>query len=230
VRALAEALQLSDPERAGLIDSVPPRDPTTDSANTADTANSADAADPAHTVCSAEPPTEGSASTFRTAVPPTPLIGRDRDLEELLNILHRQEVRLLTLTGVGGTGKTRLAVEAARRAADWFRDGAAIVPLAPVNDPTLVASTIASRLSLQDRGTSASDAVRAHLRDKHLLLVLDNVEHLLDAAPQVAALVQSCPQLFVLSTSRAPLRLRGEQELPVPPLPLPVQHPARSPT
>jgi predicted ATPase len=134
-------------------------------------------------------------------------------------------VRLLTLTGVGGTGKTRLALEAARRAVGSFRDGAAFVSLAPVRDPTLVTATIATTLGLQDRATSASEVVRAHLHDKHVLLVLDNVEHVLGAAAQIADLVLRCPRLVVLSTSRAPLGLRGEQELPVPPLPLPADAP-----
>jgi predicted ATPase/DNA-binding XRE family transcriptional regulator len=215
VRVLAEALQLSDHERAGLIEAVPRRDPSIDPAGTA--------ADPARSASRAASGTREIASA--SAAPLTPLIGREHDLEKLLDILDRGEVRLVTLTGVGGTGKTRLAVEAARRAVGSFRDGAVFVALAPVRDPALVAAMIATTLGLQDRATSASEVVRAHLHDKHLLLVLDNVEHLLGAAPQVADLVQTCPQLTVLSTSRAPMRLRGEQELPVPPLPLPADAP-----
>ncbi len=156
------------------------------------------------------------------AGPPTPLVGRERELAEIKNFLRRQEVRLLTLTGTGGVGKTRLALEAAREAAGIFPDGAVFVALAPLNDPALVILTIARSLGLREAaGQTPREALHAHLREKLVLLVLDNFEHILGAAADVAELIESCPNLMVLATSRAPLHVRGEQEYPVPPLKLP---------
>jgi non-specific serine/threonine protein kinase len=151
-----------------------------------------------------------------------PIIGRQRDAATLLHLLGQAGVRLLTITGPGGVGKTRLAVEVARQAAARFPDGVVFVPLAPLADAALVVPTVAQVLGLRESGGQELRAIlRAFLRDRHLLIVLDNVEHLLDAAPEVAALLQSCPQLTILATSRAPLRLRGEQEYLTLPLDLP---------
>ena len=131
-------------------------------------------------------------------------------------------IRLLTLTGPGGTGKTRLALAVAERVAPTFPDGVVFVPLAPLGDPALVASAIAERLGVRERAEQTlRDALVTHLAGKRLLLVLDNFEHLLPAAPLVAELLGACPALRVLTTSRAPLRLSGEHLYPVSPLALP---------
>ena len=150
----------------------------------------------------------------------TTFIGREKEIRDGLRLLDGS--RLLTLTGPGGTGKTRLSLQLAAEAAAGFPDGAFWVPLAPISDPELVASTIAHALGVQVSGNELPiDQVTEHLRGKKLLLVLDNFEQILPAAPLVAALLVAAPDLKVLTSSRAPLRISGEQELPVPPLDLP---------
>lgn len=158
-------------------------------------------------------------------VPPTQLIGRDQELGTLHDWLLRDEVNLLTLTGPGGTGKTHLAMQATLEAADQFADGACFVALASISDPRLVAATIAQAVGLQEvRGTESMMAVlQNYLHDKQLLLLLDNFEQVVEAAPVVADLLKACPALKIIVTSRAPLRLRGEREFPVTPLALPVR-------
>lgn len=197
VRSLADALGLSEEERGSLFAAVPKR---------GDAGPAAPSAVPEPTLPS----------------PPTLLVGRERELAGVRNLLRRREMRLLTLTGTGGVGKTRLAIQAARESADLFPDGVVFVALAPLNEPTLVIPTVARSLGLREgEGQTPREALRGDLRQKQLLLFLDNFEHLLEAASEVAWLIESCPNLTVLATSRAPLRVRGEQEYPVPPLELP---------
>src|SRR5207302_508830 len=131
-------------------------------------------------------------------------------------------VRLVTLTGPGGSGKTRLGLQIAADLLDQFTHGVFFVDLAPVADPALVASAIMQTLGVQEAsGQLPIVSLKEHLRSNQLLLLLDNFEHLLPAAPLVAELLAGCPRLKVLATSRAILRLRGEHEYPVPPLALP---------
>jgi predicted ATPase/DNA-binding XRE family transcriptional regulator len=150
------------------------------------------------------------------------LIGREHEAEGALQFLRRPEVRLLTLTGAGGVGKTRLAVAVAWQALHLFADGAAFAPLAWVQDPRLVIPTIARALGLQESGKqTVRETLYGYLRDRELLLVLDNCEHLLESAREIADLLVACPRLRVVATSRASLRLHGEQEYLVPPLGVP---------
>ena len=154
--------------------------------------------------------------------PATPLVGRDLEATSVAHLLAQQEARLLTLTGPGGVGKTRLALEVAGRSRNAFADGVAFVPLAPLRDAALFPSALAQTLGIKEvAGEAPQQTLERHLRDRRMLLVLDNFEHLLAAAPMVSALVGACPRLTVLVTSRAPLRLGGEHQFPVPPLPLP---------
>jgi predicted ATPase/transcriptional regulator with XRE-family HTH domain len=152
-------------------------------------------------------------------VPAKPLIGREQEASTVVGLLLSDNVRLLTLTGTGGVGKTRLALEAVGRCSEVFRGGVAFVPLAPLRDPDLVPSVIASSLGIEDVGDrSLWEALLQDLAAERRLLVLDNFEHLPEAVPVVADLVRECPELTVLATSRAPLRLSVERQFPVPPL------------
>jgi predicted ATPase/transcriptional regulator with XRE-family HTH domain len=155
-------------------------------------------------------------------VPLTRLVGREQEVVEIGHLLRDDDIRLLTLTGTGGSGKTRLAIAAAETLSDAFADGVAFVDLAPLADPTLVPATVAEALQLKDlHGLGPDEAVRVHLIDKRVLLVLDNFEHLLGAAPFATRLLSTAPSVKVLATSREPLRLRGEREFAVTPLALP---------
>ncbi|MBA2767926.1 MAG: tetratricopeptide repeat protein [Sporichthyaceae bacterium] len=146
-------------------------------------------------------------------VPATPFIGREREMHELHPLLGGDHPRLVTLTGPGGTGKTRLALQAAAAAAGSFPDGVFWVPLAPVRDPGLVLATTAQAL-----GTT--DELADHIGERSMLLVLDNLEQVIAAAVDIAMLLSACPRLHVLVTSREVLGVAGEQAYPVPPFDL----------
>jgi predicted ATPase/DNA-binding SARP family transcriptional activator len=145
-------------------------------------------------------------------VPPTPLVGREQELEAALELVRRDDVRLVTFTGPGGIGKTRLALEVARKLASEFGDGARFVALAPISDPLLVAPTIAEALGLPSEG------LEGELAGRELLLLLDSFEQVLAAAPVLTSLLGASPGLMILVASRAVLRLSGEHEFQVPAL------------
>jgi len=153
---------------------------------------------------------------------PTPFVGREREVGEVVALLRRDDVQLLTLTGPGGTGKTRLALQAAAELLEDSPDGVFFISLAPVTNPDQLVSAIAGALGMRQEGVQLlPEQLRDFLRAKQLLLVLDNFEHLSEAAPVVGELLSTAPGLKVLVTSRAPLHLRAEHEFEVPPLSLP---------
>jgi predicted ATPase/DNA-binding XRE family transcriptional regulator len=192
VRALSDALGLDETERTALAAAVRPR------------------------------PTASTVTGWEATASGPPLVGRRRELEDVLAALTSGRTRLLTLTGPGGVGKTRLALEAARTAAAHFGAAVTVVELAAVPEPALVMPTIAHALGIgRTGGSDALDTVISHLGRRPRLLVVDNLEHLLPAALDVARLVDACPGVVVLATSRAPLRVRAEQDLPLAPLSLP---------
>ena len=198
VRLLADGLALGDAERAALLA----------------------AARPALLDIAAS----GSASTALVSlpVPLTRLIGREMELTALRTGLQDDEVRWLTLTGPGGTGKTRLAIAVAAGMLDAFPDGTVFVDLAPVTDPDLVLSAVTTALGVREiPGRGLTETLSTFLARKRLLLVLDNCERALAAAPEIIMLLAASPGLTVFATSREPFHVRGEHEFPVAPLPLP---------
>ena len=169
-------------------------------------------------------PPPRSLETHATNLPsqPTPLIGRDRELRELGDLLRRAEMRLVTLTGAAGIGKTRLAVQAAAKLLDAFADGVFFVELAPLADPELVLPTLAEVLGIREAtGRDRAEQLRRRLSGRRSLLVLDNFEHLLDASPALADVVTSISPSTVLVTSRIPLGIDVEHVYGVPPLATP---------
>jgi predicted ATPase/class 3 adenylate cyclase len=149
---------------------------------------------------------------------PNPLIGREREIEEIIALL-RGSVRLLTLTGVGGTGKTRLALQVGAELLEEFRSGVYFVSLTPVSDTKLVVPTIAQTLGLREiAGEAIAETLNAYLADKRMLLVIDNFEQVVDAAPSLAAIAAATEEVSLLVTSRMRLRVLGERLFEVPPL------------
>ena len=154
--------------------------------------------------------------------PPTPLIGRDQELATVTRLYRDADARLVSLTGPGGTGKTRLALDIASELIDAFPDGVFFVDLATVRDPALVLASVASVLNVREVSPGTlPETLAAYLLPKRMLLVLDNCEQVITAASDVAALLAACPRLAILVTSREPLRIGAEQEFPVLPLGLP---------
>jgi len=195
-RLLAAALRLSGSERDAFEDAARRLTPT--------------------------PPIPLPAPGMSLTLAVTPLIGRSDLVASAVALLRRREVRLLTLIGPGGVGKTQLAVQVAERVRADYDDGVTMVSLASIGDPTLVAPAIAYALGVRDTGDrSPEDGLVTALREKSMLLVLDNVEQVKAAAPLLVALLAACPRLTLLVPSRAALHVRAEQELAIPPLDTP---------
>jgi predicted ATPase/transcriptional regulator with XRE-family HTH domain len=202
VRSLATALGRSAEEQAAVLSAL---------------LGSASATPPAGSA-----PADDGAVLRGLPAPVTALLGRDHDVAAVAAALRRSTSRLVTLTGTGGVGKTRLALAVTRETAHRYADGVAFVPLAALDDPALVLPAVGRVVGLPNVEDGVADLrVLDQLRCLELLLVLDNLEHLPGARPTVARLLAECPQLVVLATSRAALRLRGESEYAVHPLALP---------
>jgi predicted ATPase len=161
---------------------------------------------------------------YRNNLPlqPTPLIGREKEVAEVCERLSRPEVRLLTLTGAGGTGKTRLGLQAAAELTEYFEEGVYFVSLAAISDPQLVVGAVAGTLGVKEAGGQPLlESLEYYLGEKRMLLLVDNFEQVLEAASKVTEMLSAAPNLKILATSRIPLRLYGEYEYSVPPLSLP---------
>ena len=156
------------------------------------------------------------------AIPPTSLIGREAEVAAVLHLLATAGARLLTVTGPGGTGKTRLAQEIGAEALDRYPDGVFFVDLSPLTDAALVVPAIAAALGVRESaGEPLRETLIRHLRERRLLLMLDNCEQVLESASDIATLLAACPNLSILATSREPLHIRAEREIAVAPLPFP---------
>jgi predicted ATPase/DNA-binding SARP family transcriptional activator len=163
-------------------------------------------------------PQAGPSSERRVPTPPTPLLGRERELAALADLVRREDVRLITLTGTGGIGKTRLALELVRRLAPEFGHGSAVATLATLRDPALVVRAILEALEISEEGHDPEDVLVRALANSELLLLVDNFEQVLPASPSIARVLAAAPRLKVIATSRAPLHVAAEREFPVPPL------------
>lgn len=205
VRSLADGLGLEDDERADLLLAVPRRPPISSSADVETSS-----------------PVPGNPPSGLPS-PAGPTIGRSDELRRLLDLVAAPTERLVTLTGTGGVGKTRLATEVLARARDSFPDGTTFVDLSAVRDPAVVLPRVATALGVVEGAQAAGlvERVAAHLAGRRVLVVLDNVEQVLAAAPVVADLLGRAPGLTVIATSRAPLRVRAEREVAIGPLALP---------
>lgn len=199
VRQLADALELSEQNRTALLAAVPPRGET----------------------AAVSEEVRGTDELPNLPTSLTSLLGREDDAARVIAMLMIG-TRLLTLTGPGGVGKSRLAVHVAREMQPSFPDGVVFVPLAPLADAQLVLPAIARTLRVRETGElSVDQLLRSALHAKHLLLVLDNCEHILPAGSEIVELLEACPHLAILATTRAPFRVRGEQEYALAPLALP---------
>jgi predicted ATPase len=152
---------------------------------------------------------------------PTPFIGREKQLAAIKELIMKAETRLVTLLGPGGSGKTRLSLQVAQDLLDQFPEGVYLVPLADDTDASQFTSRVAQQLEVREGGRLLLENVKDYLRDKRILLVMDNFEQLVSAAPVVADLLAAAPQLKIITSSRIALNLHGEREFPVPPLELP---------
>jgi predicted ATPase/DNA-binding CsgD family transcriptional regulator/transcriptional regulator with XRE-family HTH domain len=232
VRQLAAALKLTDTDRTALIAAGHRHDTTATTRNGLSQSAPPDEREPdEHRSHAAVQPVLDEAklrskpqsiTQHNLPIMLGSFIGREKEQAEVLQLVVEQGIRLVTLTGPGGVGKTRLAVKVVRQLGQHFQDGVVFVSLAPVSDPGLVPAAIAQALDVREvRNVPLLQTLQVHLQRRAMLLLLDNFEHVVAAAPVVADLLTSCARLHVVVTSRAPLHIRGEYEVAVLPLGLP---------